>query len=124
MATQADKRYRISEVSEMLQVAPHVLRQWEDRFTQFRPRRDRANRRYYVAGDIEIARRIKQLVRHEKMTLKGAARVLSQELRGEGRPKTRQEAIDLVDRLERDVRALLDRMDETDEKIRNSKKPS
>lgn len=121
MKPDPERYHAISEVSEMVQVPQHVLRQWEDRFSQLRPKRDRRNQRRYTESDIEIVRRIKQLIRHEKMTTSGAARVLSRELLGEGRPKTNQEAIGLVDELERDVRQLLDRMDETDKQIRRQR---
>ena len=107
MAELADRRYTISEVQELLDVPAHLLRQWEGRIPQLKPRRDRANRRYYTRDDIAIARRIKHLVRHEKMTLDGARIRLAQEIRGEGRPKTNQEAVDLLDKIETEVRAML-----------------
>ncbi len=107
-----DRRHKISEVSEMIDVPIHVLRQWEDRFPQLKPRRDNANRRYYLEKDVAVARRIKQLLWHERMTTEGARMRLSQELRGEGRPRTRQEAIELVDAIERDVREMMGIVDE------------
>ena len=97
---------RISEVSELTGVAVHLLRQWEEKIPQLKPRRDRANRRYYLEKDIAIIRRIKHLVRHEKMGLDGVKIRIAQELHGEGRPRTKQEAIDLVDRIEAEVRAM------------------
>ncbi len=103
-----DRRYGISEVSEMTDVPTHVLRQWEARFPQLKPGRDRANRRYYKAADIAIVRRIKQLLWHEKMTTKGARVRLAEELRGEGRPRTRQEALDILDQMEEGIRKMLD----------------
>ena len=103
--------YRISEVSELTGVPTHVLRQWEDRFRQLKPNRNRANRRRYTAADIEIVRRIKQLLWIEKMTTEGARRRLAEELRGEGRPQTRQEAIELIDAIEREVRDMIDLLD-------------
>lgn len=69
------------------------------------------NRRYYTAEDIEIVLRIKQLLWHEKMTSAGAQRQLAQELRGEGRPKTQRETLDLIDAVEEEVRAMLDLLD-------------
>ena len=106
-----DRRYAISEVSELTGVPVHVLRYWERRLVQLKPKRDRANRRYYSAADIEIVRRIKHLVRHEKMTAAGAGRRVSQEIQGEGRPRTRKEAIDLLDHIEGEVRRLLGLLD-------------
>ncbi len=107
----SERRLRISEVSEMTGVAVHLLRQWEEKIPQLKPRRDRANRRYYLEKDVEIVRRIKHLVRHEKMGLDGVKIRIAQELHGEGRPRTRREAIDLVDRIESEVRSLLTLLD-------------
>lgn len=111
MAIQENRRYRISEVSDMVGVPSHVLRQWETRFTQLKPKRDRANRRYYLPEDVEIARRIKELLRNEKLTSRGASRRLSQELFGEGRPRTNREARELIDKIENEVRAMRDILD-------------
>lgn len=107
-----NRRYRISEVSELVDVPNYVLREWERRFPQLRPKRDHAKRRYYMSGDIDIIRRIKQLLHHEGMTTEGARVRLTQELRGEGRPRTRREAIDLVDEMEAEIRSMLDLIDE------------
>jgi DNA-binding transcriptional MerR regulator len=103
-----DRRYGISEVSKLTDIPAHVLRQWEARFPQLKPGRDRANRRFYKPADIAIVRRIKQLLWHEKMTTKGARVRLAEELRGEGRPQTRQEALDILDKMEEEIRTMLD----------------
>ena len=95
----------------MVGVPAHVLRQWESRFTAFKPKRDRSSRRIYSLGDIEIARRIKQLLRDEKMTTKGAAKRLEEELKGEGRPKTNTDALELIDKIDQEVRAIVDILD-------------
>ena len=106
-----ERRLRISEVSEITGVAIHLLRQWEEKIPQLKPKRDRANRRYYLEKDVAIVRRIKHLVRHEKMGLDGVKIRVAQELHGEGRPRTRQEAVDLVDRIESEVRSMLTLLD-------------
>lgn len=106
IANSSERRLSISEVSKMTGVAIHLLRQWEEKIPQLNPRRDRANRRYYLEKDVAIIRRIKHLVRHEKMGLDGVKIRIAQELYGEGRPRTRQEAIDLVDRIEAEIRAM------------------
>jgi DNA-binding transcriptional MerR regulator len=111
MATLDGRRYGIAEVSGMTEVPVHVLRQWEARFPQLRPKRDRANHRQYSDDDIAIVRRIKQLLWIEKMTTEGARKRLAQELRGEGRPKTRQEALELLDKIESEVREMLGLLD-------------
>jgi DNA-binding transcriptional MerR regulator len=95
-------------VSELLDIPVHVLRQWEAKIPQLRPRRGRNNRRYYLERDIEIARRIKQLIRHERMSMEGARIQIAREMRGEGRPRTRKEALELVRQIEEEIERLLD----------------
>jgi DNA-binding transcriptional MerR regulator len=107
MATLESRRLGISEVSELTEIPVHMLRQWEARFPQLKPRRDRANHRYYTAEEVAVVRRIKQLLWQEKLTTEGAKRRLAQELRGEGRPQTRQEAMELLEKIESEARALL-----------------
>lgn len=111
MAGPDERRYSISEAAEAAGVAEHLLRQWERKIPQLKPKRDRANRRYYTAADLAIARRVQYLVRHEKVTLDGARVRLAQELHGEGRPKSNREAADLVDKIQEEVRAMLDLLD-------------
>ena len=112
MSALEDRRYTISEVGEITGVPAHVLRQWESRIPQLNPKRDGSNRRYYTLDDIDVVRRIKQLVRHEKLTIKGVVKRLSQEIYGEGRPKTNREVLDLLDKLETEVREALDMLEE------------
>ena len=108
MARLESKRLSISEAAKLLNVPTHLLRQWEDRFPHLKPGRDRAGRRFYVESDLEILRRIKQLLRHDHLTSKGASKRITQELYGEGRPRTRQEVVDLLDDMEAEIRRLLD----------------
>jgi DNA-binding transcriptional MerR regulator len=112
MARDPGRRHTISEVSERTGVAVHLLRQWEERFPQLKPRRTRTNRRYYTEEDIAVVQRIRELLRQEGMTTEGARRRLADELRGEGSPRTNQEMLDLVDHIEREVRAMLDQIDQ------------
>lgn len=111
MTTLETPQYGISEVSELTGVSAHLLRQWESRIPHLKPKRGRGNRRSYSPADVEIVRRIKQLLRYEKLTSKGVIRKLSQELYGEGTPATNQEAVELVDRIESEVRSMLELLD-------------
>lgn len=95
----------------MTDVPIYVLRQWEGRFSQLKPGRNRAGRRYYLTSHIALVRRIKELLWHEKLTTDGARKRLEQELRGEGRPSSRQDALDLIDKIEDEVRTMLDILD-------------
>lgn len=107
-----DRYYSISEVSTRTDVPVHILRQWEARFPQLKPKRSRTNRRQYTQADIAIVNRIKQLHRHEQRSTAGVRRQLTMELEGVGKPKTRQEARDLVDKIAAEARALLDILDD------------
>jgi DNA-binding transcriptional MerR regulator len=111
MSPSVDRRFTIGEVSEITDVPVHLLRQWEDKFPQLKPKRTRSNRRYYLAKDIEIVKRIKTLLRHDRLRVDGARIRLAQELHGEGRPRTQAEAIDLADKIQSEARAMLDLLD-------------
>lgn len=67
----------IGELAQELGVAQHILRYWETRFTQLRPLQRSGNRRYYRPADVEIARRINNLLNEEGFTMRGAQRVLA-----------------------------------------------
>lgn len=112
MAQEPERRYSISDVSERTGVPDYTLRQWEKLFPMLRPRRNRANQRYYLEEDIRIAQRIKELLWVQKMKPDGARIRLAQELHGIGRPRTRREVIDILDRMENEIRGLLDLLDE------------
>ena len=114
MCALEDRRYSISEVSEHLDLPVHLLRQWEEQVPQLRPKRDRANRRYYKLHDIRLIERVKQLVRGEKMTLQGASKKIQQELLGQGAPQTNEEALDIIDQIEARARKALDILDKYD----------
>lgn len=102
-----DKLYPISDVSEITAVPQHLLRQWEERFPQLRPRRLRSGRRAYTKRDIAVIRRIKTLLKHEGMTTQGARARLAQELGEAGRPKNKQEMLDIVDKIADEARAII-----------------
>ena len=67
------KRYfTIGEVSELCAVKPHVLRYWEQEFSQLKPVKRRGNRRYYQHHEVLLIRRIRQLLYEEGFTISGA----------------------------------------------------
>jgi DNA-binding transcriptional MerR regulator len=71
------KLYRsISEVSEMLDVKPHVLRYWETQFSMLRPKKNRAGNRMYRPEEVRMLLRIKDLLYDRKYTIAGARRTL------------------------------------------------
>jgi DNA-binding transcriptional MerR regulator len=66
----------ISEVAEDLDVPSHVLRFWETKFTQIRPLKRGGGRRYYRPEDVDLLRRIRQLLYRDGYTIKGVQRLL------------------------------------------------
>jgi DNA-binding transcriptional MerR regulator len=67
------KRYfTIGEVADLCAVKPHVLRYWEQEFTQLKPVKRRGNRRYYQHHEVLLIRRIRQLLYEEGFTISGA----------------------------------------------------
>lgn len=68
-----EKRYfTISEVSNLCGVKPHVLRYWEQEFTQLRPMKRRGNRRYYQHHEVQLIRKIRYLLHEQGFTIVGA----------------------------------------------------
>lgn len=68
----AKRYFTIGEVSELCAVKPHVLRYWEQEFTQLRPVKRRGNRRYYQHHEVLLVRRIRDLLYTEGFTISGA----------------------------------------------------
>jgi DNA-binding transcriptional MerR regulator len=68
----AKRYFTIGEVSELCGVKPHVLRYWEQEFTQLKPVKRRGNRRYYQHHEVLLIRRIRQLLYDEGFTINGA----------------------------------------------------
>jgi DNA-binding transcriptional MerR regulator len=74
------KRYfTIGEVSELCAVKPHVLRYWEQEFSQLKPVKRRGNRRYYQHHEVMLIRRIRSLLYEEGFTITGARNRLLQD---------------------------------------------
>ncbi len=72
------KRYfTIGEVSELCNVKAHVLRYWEQEFTQLEPDKRRGNRRYYQRQDVLTIRQIRSLLYDQGFTIGGARQQLS-----------------------------------------------
>ena len=71
------KYYSISEVSELCSVKPHTLRFWESEFKALKPITRKGKRRYYQKKDIEMIRRIQELLYKEGLTISGVKRNLN-----------------------------------------------
>ena len=73
----AKRYFTIGEVSDLCGVKPHVLRYWEQEFTQLKPVKRRGNRRYYQHHEVLLIRRIRELLYSQGFTINGARNKLS-----------------------------------------------
>lgn len=105
----AKRYFTIGEVSELCGVKAHVLRYWEQEFTQLKPVKRGGNRRYYQHHEVLLIRRIRQLLYEDGFTISGARSRLDHpaELHDET-PATNivQPAFSIVE-LRREIRAVL-----------------
>lgn len=77
----AKRYFTIGEVGELCGVKPHVLRYWEQEFTQLRPMKRRGNRRYYQHHEVLMIRRIRKLLYEQGFTISGARAKLQESSR-------------------------------------------
>lgn len=68
----AKRYFTIGEVADLCAVKPHVLRYWEQEFTQLNPMKRRGNRRYYQHHEVLMVRRIRDLLYEQGFTISGA----------------------------------------------------
>lgn len=107
-AIPAKRYFTIGEVSELCQVKPHVLRYWEQEFSQLNPVKRRGNRRYYQRHEVELIRTIRSLLYLEGFTISGARQKLESDdnfvepvVEIESKPKVSKELIGgLINELE------------------------
>ncbi|MDO5086253.1 MAG: MerR family transcriptional regulator [Comamonadaceae bacterium] len=74
----AKRYFTIGEAAELCGVKPHVLRYWEQEFTQLRPVKRRGNRRYYQHHEVLLVRRIRDLLYDQGFTISGARHKLQE----------------------------------------------
>mgnify|MGYP000959063128 CR=1 FL=1 len=79
----AKRYFTIGEVAELCGVKPHVLRYWEQEFTQLRPMKRRGNRRYYQHHEVLMIRRIRDLLYDQGFTISGARNKMQELLQNE-----------------------------------------
>ncbi|MGE0100440.1 MAG: MerR family transcriptional regulator [Hydrogenophaga sp.] len=97
----AKRYFTIGEVGELCGVKPHVLRYWEQEFTQLRPMKRRGNRRYYQHHEVLMIRRIRELLYDQGFTISGARNKLQEIVQAE-RDKRRNEDGEAIDVIELD----------------------
>lgn len=96
-----DKRYfTIGEVSELCLVKPHVLRYWEQEFTELNPVKRRGNRRYYQHDDVLMVRQIRSLLYEQGYTIGGARTLLARNENQDGTVQTQQLLQEMIAELE------------------------
>ena len=79
----AKRYFTIGEVGDLCGVKPHVLRYWEQEFTQLRPMKRRGNRRYYQHHEVLMIRRIRDLLYDQGFTISGARNKMQELLQTE-----------------------------------------
>ena len=79
----AKRYFTIGEVGDLCGVKPHVLRYWEQEFTQLRPMKRRGNRRYYQHHEVLMIRRIRDLLYDQGFTISGARNKMQELLQHE-----------------------------------------
>jgi DNA-binding transcriptional MerR regulator len=85
----AKRYFTIGEVGDLCGVKPHVLRYWEQELTQLRPMKRRGNRRYYQHHEVQMIRKIRDLLYEQGFTISGARNKM-QEIQESEREKKRQ----------------------------------
>jgi len=99
----AKRYFTIGEVGDLCGVKPHVLRYWEQEFTQLRPMKRRGNRRYYQHHEVLMIRRIRDLLYDQGFTISGARNKMQELLQSERDKKRNGEVmLDGVDDLDGD----------------------
>ena len=99
----AKRYFTIGEVGDLCGVKPHVLRYWEQEFTQLRPMKRRGNRRYYQHHEVLMIRRIRDLLYDQGFTISGARNKMQELLQVERDKKRNGELLlDGVDAIEMD----------------------
>ena len=112
----AKRYFTIGEVSELCGVKPHVLRYWEQEFTQLKPVKRRGNRRYYQHHEVLLIRRIRELLYEQGFTISGARNRLDETMRERGSGSSSSKAADVqmapgpadLQRIRRELTSVID----------------
>lgn len=71
-----DRKRSIGEVAKELEVKTHVIRFWEENFSQIKPEIGAGGRRYYYNEQIKVLKRIKKFLYEEGYTIAGLQKLL------------------------------------------------
>ena len=97
----AKRYFTIGEVGDLCGVKPHVLRYWEQEFTQLRPMKRRGNRRYYQHHEVLMIRRIRELLYDQGFTISGARNKLQELVQAEREKRAGGGVEDAVEKSEK-----------------------
>ncbi len=100
--------YSIGEVSKMTSVKPYVLRYWETEFPQLNPSKNRAGKRIYKRGDVQVVLLIKKLLYVDKFTIDGARKQLGKMGNGEENSARKSELLNEIRKGFRDILEVID----------------
>jgi len=95
--------YSISEVAEMTDVKPYVLRFWEKEFPLLRPKKNRGGNRTYQKREIALVNRIKNLLYEQGYTIEGARQKLSDTV---GEVRRDDKMVELLNQVKRELMEL------------------
>ena len=105
----AKRYFTIGEVSDLCGVKPHVLRYWEQEFTQLKPVKRRGNRRYYQHHEVLLIRRIRELLYDQGFTISGARNRLDEIASQPAPPAPRRHSGGAdIDQIRREIRGVID----------------
>jgi DNA-binding transcriptional MerR regulator len=109
----AKRYFTIGEVSELCGVKPHVLRYWEQEFTQLKPVKRRGNRRYYQHHEVLLIRRIRDLLYEQGFTISGARNRLDEGASGSARAQAARAELGKVDlaAIRREIKSIIEALD-------------
>lgn len=112
-AIPAKRYFTIGEVADLCGVKPHVLRYWEQEFTQLRPMKRRGNRRYYQHHEVLMIRRIRDLLYDQGFTISGARNQMQEILQAERNTKQRLDGVEVIETYSIGLSDLKDDLSET-----------
>ena len=109
----AKRYFTIGEVSELCGVKPHVLRYWEQEFTQLKPVKRRGNRRYYQHHEVLLIRRIRDLLYEQGFTISGARNRLDEGASGSSRAQAARVETGKADLavIRNEIKSIIDMLD-------------
>lgn len=111
----------ISEVSADLDVQQHVLRFWETKFSQIRPLKRGGGRRYYRPEDVDLLRRIRDLLYAEGYTIKGVQRLLREGGSLEPSGESAVPALELTDQQKAELKAVVRELEAVRDQLKTIK---